>query len=317
MPVVGLMTIEEILEWLWHSETPTAGGGAPVTIEELLERLEALERRYPRKRSAAWIPRCTVLETPAPEEHHGCVACRLAKSTPAKWPAAVTGEGRKALSHGRGVPLKVLLTLYRWAHPYAPKPGEEGLAYCAYQATARLKIKDLASESIYGSTQTRPDVELDERATRSAVRKLRELGLVEVIADRGRGRANLYAPHRIDPAMRVPSGLWHNGWIQRLSGPALLLLLVLLGRWADPFDQGYDWSRAPRNLRDFAERGKLLVDAHAVEELPVSGNTRRDAVGQLKEFGLVAEVRMRERRFMALLDPELLQRSPNRNRPSK
>jgi DNA-binding transcriptional regulator PaaX len=56
----------------------------------------------------------------------------------------------------------------------------------------------------------------------------------------------------------------------------------------------------------------MIVDADVVNGLPFSENTRRAAIHRLKEAGLVAEIRMRERRFLALLDPELLSTPPNK-----
>lgn len=97
--------------------------------------------------------------------------------------------------------------------------------------------------------------------------------------------------------------------MEPLSGPALLLLLVLLNRQLDQIVGPNEWRRAPQALRDLANWGRLLVDDGAVKELPVTDNTRRGAVDELKGLGLIAEVHTRGSRFIALLDHELLTRA--------
>lgn len=190
--------------------------------------LRDVHRNAPRKVATRWvhIPRCVVLDTPMPESHdvgawvlrsdgwseeRPCVGCKVRATA-----VQITDEDREDLSRARGIPLKVLLTVYRWARPYAQTPLGEGRDYYAHRATARLRMKDLASEAIHGAAHAPHDVadagdEPDTRAARRVLRKLQELGLVEVLAYPGQGQTNLFAPHRIEPSIDVPAGLWRNG----------------------------------------------------------------------------------------------------------
>lgn len=296
-------------------------------IPNLVAGLRAIEREYLRARlpQSVPIPRCIVLGSLVPAEHDPeCQACVVREMTGLmKSPAiTVTAERGKALSQGRGIPLKVLLTLYRWARGARKRPISAVFArhdddydqyqdiYWYHDASASLSVRLLANQAGLGGIQPEGGVNRegrapDERAAARAIKKLQELGLVEVLQNPGPAQASFYFPHRFQRVFGVPSGLWRNGWMERLDGPSLFLLLVLLGRQPEPLASVSSWRHTPRDLPALAEQGRLLVDATAVNELPVSDNTRRAALERLKDVGLVADGRIGKYQFIVLLNPRL------------
>jgi hypothetical protein len=134
------------------------------------------------------------------------------------------------------------------------------------------------------------------------------MGFVEVLEDRGRGRSNSYIPHRIEPIIRVPSGLWGNDWIARLSGAALLALLRLFACQQEPIATTAEFGRTPAPVRALARRGQLLVEADRLHGLDPTGDATRRGLAELRTAGLVSGIRARSGGFYVVLDQELLRR---------
>lgn len=269
------------------------------------------------------IPRYVVLGGDAPETHDGCLACAVKPETraPGHVGAAITDEERKKLSFGRGVPLRVLLMLYRRARPYTTRQANESPDYYLLRAIEKCRIEDLAGDAVPRSNSSATHHRFDgmdsaSRVTRNAVKRLEELGLVEVLRQSGRGQANVYIPHRIEPTVHVPMNLWRNGWFPLVAkGPALLLLLVLLARYQTDRDRlrrmNCEHRQISNDVVGWAERGLRFGDMSVIEELPFSGTVRREAFHRLVELGFLAEARTGGKRGcrssaqFVLLDPDL------------
>jgi hypothetical protein len=339
------------------------GKGLCVTgDQELADCLKDSEQRYKESRfppRTPWVkvPTSVVFDT-SPWDRM-CAACRLAVRLGKQLPVHVqiTDEQRKFLAGARGMPLKVLLTMYLWARPYREAlsqygdhefrgaagdyraddldaegnarfgsalrfnhqryaPTTDGL-YC--DVLVSVPLVRLGSEAITGRGPLDPADELrnfwkkDPRAVRVALKGLRKLGLLELVPDQTPGWVT-FAAHGVEPTVRVPYGLWRNGWIECLDGAPLLLLLRLLDRWYEPILPS-KWPRTTHSLERHA-RNSVLVDqsvvAQIVKNLPFSENTQRAALDDLVRLGLVARVRTHRFKFLALLDPELLGKAPQR-----
>lgn len=304
--------------------------------EQILEQLDALASVMPKKRAnsryvqipAALANLSGELATCVP----ACLACMVQKH-PRK--TGIDEQALRVLANGRGLSLRLYLTMFRWARPYAEIPGgrwgvegEEFDAWDAegtwqyrynYNATAQLEMGELIQQSFrssYVPTKTLAQGvrvhDPDDKAARDGIRRLE--GLVEVLHKSG--HANIYIPHRVGARRRVPQTLWRNGWLDitsdgtGLSGAAVLLLIALLGQASTPPPRIPVWSGIvqPRDL---------------VDSLPFAPRKNVAALDELIRLGLVAETRMWKggRRILMLLDPGLLRTAPfaergDRNLPS-
>jgi hypothetical protein len=262
-----------------------------------------LELEYPAKRATPWVtvPRLVALNTSNThsDECLGCIVEKLMK-LPASPLDSLADDRRQILSRSGGLPLKVLLTVYRWASISTPIPQLSQARTAFFQASARLRLQQLAAETLGTENPRLPESAL--HAVGQAIRPLRDTRLLVEIKGGGRGVPNVFIPHHIEPTVRVPRGLWQNGWITRLKGVALLLLLNLLARYEDQRVQG----RALRGpVGALARHAALIMEDSGNFALPVTSNTARAAVDELREFGVIAVVRTRNGRLTALLDPEL------------
>jgi hypothetical protein len=165
------------------------------------------------------------------------------------------------------------------------------------------------------------------RQVRSSISALVDLHLMEVVDDSpGRpftlrplhesGRGSRYtAPSELRPAegrrgrsdlyIRIPVGLWVEGWIAALSGPALATLLI------------YTQMKASQ-ARDRKDDAVWLSLDLAVKRFGVSEDTRYRGLKELKELGVVTvETKghskppyKRTRRQMVTLNLERLDSAP-------
>jgi hypothetical protein len=271
--------------------------------------LRALERHSPKKHSTQWVavPRWIAFETPRTDSPH-CLACVIAAATRGTEngsPRLLTEADRKALIRGPGIDLKVLLTIYRWARPYTRLPVGAPPGSYEHQAIASLTTSDLAMQAL--GLEQGESLRTSTRTARRSLHKLKDMHLLEAVEDRGRSRPNFYAPHRIEPTIRIPSGLWQNGWIRVLSGGGLLALLRLLGHQQEPPSNSAQWARTPRAVRAIAQRGQLLsLDLATILGIERSTSLVRHGLSELTELRLISEVRTRSGVFIALLDMEML-----------
>jgi hypothetical protein len=219
----------------------------------------------------------------------------------------------------------MLLTIYRSARPYTNFPLAASGEFRVQRAVVSKSLVELAYEASHGRPREAGNEQasaMSEKAARESLGALRALNFVEVLRDTGRGRANFYVPHRIEPVVLVPDGLWRQGWINRLTGSALLAFLQVLARQQSALD---GVGRISTSIRPLAERGRIVVDPDPADGLDLSDRFINRGIDLLIDNGLVAVVRSRrggppERRrklsvpqlrsrlglLLVLLDPELL-----------
>jgi hypothetical protein len=142
-------------------------------------------------------------------------------------------------------------------------------------------------------------------AVRGPVDRLQRLGLIDVREDRGRTHANFYIPHRIEPTLMLPSGLWLNEWIHSLSGAAVLVLLKLLAYQQQSTPSGWEWTRVPRALQPMVRRGSLLVERGQLFARSEPDQTIRRGLIELTQCGVIVELASSRGRFFALKDGNL------------
>ncbi len=302
--------------------------------ELLLAQLDALASVRPAKRATSrfvQIPAALAnlsgeLATCVP----ACLACNLQLHPPKM---GIGKQTLRGLANGRGLSLRLYLTMLRWARPYAKIPGgiwgvegEEFDAWDAegtwqehyqYNATVQLPMGALIQQSFRSSYV--PVImdrahDPDDKAARDGIRRLE--GLVEVLHKSG--RANTYIPHRVGVHTRVPQTLWRNGWLDMssdgtgLSGAAVLLLIALLGQAFTPPDRLPGWKSASSPIRQMVTRSGIVQPRDLVDSLPFAPRTNAAALDELTRLDLVAETRMGkgEKRILMLLDPGLLRTAP-------
>jgi hypothetical protein len=230
---------------------------------------------------------------------------------------------RSKLVRGRGLTLKTLLTIYRWARPYVQAPLDADSGWYEHQATALLSLERMAFE-VFGSALSAYDPAPSIRAVRRSIRMLQDLHVLALVEDRGRGRANFYAGHAVEPFIEVPTGLWRQGWILRLSGGGLLTLLRLFGRQQEARLTPDVWRRMTPPARVLAERGTLITPTETLLGTDVQLRSIRSGIAELERLAAIADVRVRRGRadfrpsrgaadiraptgvLSILLDPELL-----------
>jgi hypothetical protein len=187
-----------------------------------------------------------------------------------------------ALSHGSGLAFKVLLTLFRWAHPFS-----ELSTYRVDWGTTNLSTDDLIGQI---GTNEDSDPWNRQRNMRNAANRLARQGFVEIV--RTGLRTPTYVPHVFDGSTtRVPDNLWRNGWIGCLEGSSLYLLVNLLWRAREDSEYRIPSFRIPR------------LQAYGLNERRL-----RSAFQELSDAGLVTEANTRKGRFIVLLDPDLLRK---------
>lgn len=223
-----------------------------------------------------------------------CPACRAVGSPAAERPTSLRlDDVRAGLARGRGVPLKVLLTIYRWARVYAQTPTGRGAKGEWFNETAELRLAELAVQCLpHASLDTFDDQSPPVRVIRHSIAALKSYGLIEVVGNPG--GPSFYVPHAVGEFSLIPQGLWAQGWVSELSGGALMLLLTLMARTS-------------------ANVMTMRLDAPLQEltsAFAVTTRGQRDALSELEERRLVTEVRTQKRTVLVALDPELMHPAP-------
>jgi len=131
------------------------------------------------------------------------------------------------------------------------------------------------------------------------------MGFFEILEEHGRGRGNFYIPHRIEPTISIPAGLWRNNWVGMLSGAGLLVLLQLLAYQQATVETG--WGRVAPPLRALFRRGRLLIERDRLRTHNQSEDATNRGLNELKQLGLAVELRARSGTFIGLTDAELTQ----------
>jgi hypothetical protein len=215
-----------------------------------------------------------------------CWACAFGK------PLELGPRQISRLVHGDGLPLKVLLTIYRWARPYSPATRSK-MPWSA----AHLHTRDIVDQVIDRSCLF-PEVKEEElweeswrRNVRNAVKTLTGNNLV---LELGRTKKpGIFLPHSMGRSARIPDALWRNGWIT-LGGSALLLLvrLIVVSRQREDLPS----SLSLRTLR---------------AGLPLDDRRLRTALAELTEARVIASGMSRNGEYVVLLDPDLLSMRTN------
>lgn len=184
---------------------------------------------------------------------------------------------------GNGLPYKVLLTVFRWAHPYSDhyfsRPG---------WGTASLSTSDLVSEVMaHWDESASDDPENQRKNVRNAVRALSRQNFVWEV--RRQREAHSYVPHVLNDPARIPDTLWRNGWLATLNGTELFLLVHLLARANEDSEYRIPSFRISR------------LQALGLDERRI-----REAIRRLTDERLVTEALTRRGRFLVLLEPDLI-----------
>ncbi len=238
------------------------------------------------------IPAALVLPgRESPDCAWDCIACGLTR----RRRAGLTKDTAGRLAYGRGVPLRVLLTLYRWARAYAGVPLESPPDTRTYNATARLSTGELALETLGAAGHS------EQMAVSRAVKLLGRLNIVTVVEDPG--RPSIFVPHAIGTPFRIPQHLWRGGHLGlresggelALGGQALLLLIALMS--------------LPRlDFKDVTGRRTtspllLTPEDSVVGLVSYSTSQQRRALAVLEKAGLLARFRTRGHAMLAVLEP--------------
>ena len=210
-----------------------------------------------------------------------CEACWLRPQTSSSDARELDRRHFKTLAYGDGLPLKALLALLRFARPYSQVPSDAPWTRSLFNATDSLLMDELANRCM--STERYLEMGDPRDSAQRAVGVLREFGLLLVVEDPG--QKSFYAPHKLTGHVRIPQHLWRDGWLQRLNGTSLQLLLHLLalahnGRGRVNFVQPYN----------------------VVEQLPVKKIKRDAAVNQLESDSLIMRLETRGEKYLALLE---------------
>ena len=255
------------------------------TLGELASLLRGLERSSARKQSTRWVIVPAMLASErAATEHYGCYGCQIRPLLTREASAVCEGRiSRAELARGDGFAWKLLLTIFRWARPYANLPRATPNPLRLQRAITTRPLGELAREAagVQGVAQGRSESEALERRAQRTLRVLKGMGLIEILTDRGRGRPNFYIPHRVGQGFRVPNGLWRNGWMARLSGPGVLVLLQLLQVQQSMQYRPQEWRRIPPRWRPIIKRGKLFVQADPESGISVSDRLVREGLYEL------------------------------------
>ncbi len=278
--------------------------------------LYAYAARFPQKAPTtkwAYVPQALALlpsDTSCLDE---CLACAFGAAEGTRSKTRLSAAEVERFAYGRGIPLRILLVLFRWARAYSRTRPEEGFQRRFYNGTVRLPFDDsigtgrsrqpgLVSQSLGQASET------SMRSAREAVRTLRRLGLVHVVSDPG--GPNFYIPHAAGPYARVPQYLWQKMTMHAvgansepaLDGGSLLLLLALSARTHVPLEELVGRDRLPHDLSDLANHARFVHDYDVVDLLPFSPNKRREALGKLEALQIVQVVRTQGKRFIVLIE---------------
>jgi hypothetical protein len=241
------------------------------------------------------IPRYLAFRSANPPEcASSCVACEYAPRARKRAGPKLNLTTVRKLTYGRGVPLRVLLTIYRWARAYADVPGGSPRSARYSNATERLSIEDLAQQAL-GST-----ARADRLAVQGALKLLAELRLVVRVPDPG--KPSVYIPHAIGDPVRIPHHLWLPGWLDKtdengtlvLDGHVLLRLLGLLAR-AHLQPKSLERGSATSDvIRYLAGKGLMIHEATWLD---------RRSLKRLADAELITTFRTRRKSFVVLLEP--------------
>lgn len=284
---------------------------APPSPQSLLALTSAPSRK---RATAKWVHLPVFLSTLELGQRRclaGCIACLAGSGYPSREAPAITRETLRRLTYGRGVPLRVLLALHRWARPYSATFPRDAFVPYVENGTERMSLGRLAVEAL-GTTE-RDDRDRDVKAVREAIRVLRDHDLVVVLPQAG--AASLYIPHRLTESVTVPQALFRHGWVANaewrdggLTGVELALLVALLAMPQRTEELRRLWRRTPRPIHVLASRGQLVRPAGIAARLPVSDEIRSKAVSRLVEKEIIARVRWGREDLFVLLDPEVSRR---------
>lgn len=264
-----------------------------------------------------------MLEEPDVAHEPGCPACRIAVAQGASGRSTVpSADVRRGISQGKGNQLKLLLLMHAWfGTPHYSDVleyfrGEEEQLPAA-TTFSRAWLQTEAGMNVVSSNLEAANDEPGETGSRNvsyALRRLEADGLVTVVHMAGKGHPNAYSLHGFSGRkFLVPGRLFTGGWLSKLGGPSLLLLLLLLACQRAPLGDHRRWRRTPDDLPDLAERGRMLLERSVLQRLPFSENINRQALEELKSEHLVAEALLMRKWFLVLLNPDL-RPPPSRHR---
>ena len=236
----------------------------------------------PHKRAGALvrIPRAAILEGASECEDRYCLACASGDGTKPRFDA----RRRTALRRADALPLKTLLTIYRWARAYRTSDVSGARQReVRFQASARLSSSFIGS-AVAGSRGLDP-----QQLSRTIQRQIARLTQHGELVTLGHpGAASWLIPHRVAESFVVPNGLWSSGWLHALRGSSLAMLLAVLAHVGLPVD-------GPEHL--ILKRSELSV---------ANPRADRTAIIELIGRGLLARVRLHREEYLVLTDPDLL-----------
>jgi hypothetical protein len=206
-----------------------------------------------------------------------CIACL------ADVPLPDESRSTMSLTRANGLPYKILLTIFRWAHPYS-----DNYFWRPDWGTASLSTSDLVAEVMGRANElASEDPENQRKNVRNAIRALSTQGLVWEV--RRRREAHSYIPHVLGHPVRMPDTLWRNGWLAALNGSELYLLVHLLARASEDSEYRIPSFRISR-----------------LQALGLDERRLREAIRRLTDERLVIQTQTREGRFLVLLQPDML-----------
>ncbi|TAK20440.1 MAG: hypothetical protein EPO26_17855 [Chloroflexota bacterium] len=318
-------------------EVHQAGGSAEISsrdarlladMEGMLDliRLEQLPHSKPHPPSRAPrgidVPAWLVRGGDLGHDDARCLACWALNHLPGvsgDHPRLVADELIHSLAGAGGLPLRVLLAIHEQARPYATFAARRGIsvspdqsAYTdsyAARASARMRLIDIGLRCI--PSLDKPD----SQRIRRAIGTLKELGLLAVETQKGRGHSNLYIPHRFQP-VTIPIGLWENGWLSesgttqarrmpaQSGGPALVLLLQLITLSTNTKDEyvGVDELQFPFPAGVLASSLNLLLERGLISIRRKSVRASRRPRGEPLPR---ADETLKSKVSIAVLDPDL------------
>jgi hypothetical protein len=279
-----------------------------MSIDQAVGILRTLEAGSPTTQFhlPAAVPKGVALDTAAVAPDR-CLACDIAAIVRGgERPFHPITVDRNELIYGRGIPLKVLLTVYRWGRPYKRhRKDDPPDAYRLQQAVAPLRLAELTRDALGGHATELQPLDPAVRAARRAVDALDGMGFIQTVEDHGRGRANFYVPHRIEPPISVPPGLWQRDWISHLSGVALLTLLQLWAYQQEPVVTGWVLTSLSTPMRKLVKRARVVVERDQLRSHNPSQGAINRGLAELMQMGLAVELRGRSGTFIGLTDAGL------------